>query len=304
MNFFDVFGEMLVILFCMCMGYLAHRLGYLGGEIDKKLSKLILNITMPCLIVGSVAGGSTLPGVREILSVLRVAAVYYGVGLLSAAFVPKLLGGTDGQKGVWRYTLVFSNMAFIGYPVTVAIFGADALFYAVILALPFNLLSYSLGPLMLAGQAKFRWQQLASPCIIASVIALAVALGHIPLPVVVGESLNFVGNLTTPLSLLVVGSLLAELPVKQAFASPRLWGLTAVRLLGLPAVLWLVLRWMGTSMPLAADISVILMAMPTAINGSMLCMEYGGDTEAMAQSIFLSTLASIVTIPALAALLL
>ena len=303
MSFFDVFQEMLVILFGMAMGYLAHRLGYLGGETDQKLSKIILNITMPCLIVASVATGDELPGAAEILSVLKVAAVFYGMELLLSAVVPRLLGGTDKQKGVWRYTLVFPNMAFIGYPVAVALFGPEALFYAVILVLPFNLLAYSLGPLMLAGRAKFHWQQLTSPCIIASVIALVVALGHIRLPAIVGECAGFVGNLTTPLSLLVVGSLLAGLTVGKVFASPRLWALTAVRLLVLPALLWLLLGWMNVEPPMVAGIAVILMAMPTAVNGSMLSMEYGGDTECMAQITFLTTLVSIITIPVVSALL-
>ena len=303
MSIFDVFQEMLVILFAMAVGYLAHRLGYLGGETDQKLSKIILNITMPCLIVASVATGDELPGAAEILSVLKVAAVFYGMELLLSTVVPRLLGGTDKQKGVWRYTLVFPNMAFIGYPVAVALFGPEALFYAVILVLPFNLLAYTLGPLMLAGRAKFRWQQLTSPCIIASVIALVVALGHIRLPAIVGECAGFVGNLTTPLSLLVVGSLLAGLTVGKVFASPRLWALTAVRLLVLPALLWLLLGWMNVEPPMVAGIAVILMAMPTAVNGSMLSMEYGGDTECMAQITFLTTLVSIITIPVVSALL-
>lgn len=303
MSVFAVFQEMLVILFGMAMGYLAHRLGYLGGETDQKLSKIILNITMPCLIVASVATGDELPGAAEILSVLKVAAVFYGMELLVSAVVSRLLGGTDKQKGVWRYTLVFPNMAFIGYPVAVALFGPEALFYAVILVLPFNLLAYSLGPLMLAGRAKFRWQQLTSPCIIASVIALVVALGHIRLPAIVGECAGFVGDLTTPLSLLVVGSLLAGLTVGKVFASPRLWALTAVRLLVLPALLWLLLGWMNVEPPMVAGIAVILMAMPTAVNGSMLSMEYGGDTECMAQITFLTTLVSIITIPVVSALL-
>ena len=304
MSFLDVFWEMLVILFAMAMGYLANRLGYLGGETDQKICKVILNITMPCMIVAAVSDGDTLPGAAEILAVLKVAAVFYGMELLIAMAAPKFLGGTDRQKGGWRYTLVFPNMAFIGYPVSVALFGPEALFYAVILVLPFNLISYTLGPLMLAGKAKFRWQQLASPCIIASVIALAVALGHISLPSIVGECLGFVGDLTVPLSLLVVGSLLAGLPVRQVFASPRLWALSALRLLGMPALLWMILNWMQVGPPMVAGIAVILMAMPTAVNGSMLSLEYGGDTECMAQITFLTTLVSIITIPVVSALLL
>ena len=156
---------------------------------------------------------------------------------------------------------------------------------------------------MLAGKAKFRWQQLLSPCIVTAAIALVIALIRINMPALLGECLNFTGSLTTPLSLLLVGSLLADLPFGRAFTSPRLWALAAFRLLILPIMLWLLLKWTGIGTPLVANIAVILMAMPTALNGSMLAMEYGGDTECMAQSIFLTTLMSIITIPVLAALL-
>ena len=106
------------------------------------------------------------------------------------------------------------------------------------------------------------------------------------------------------LSLLVVGSLLAGLPARQVFASPRLWVLSAVRLLGMPTLLWVILTWMHVEPPMVAGVAVVLMAMPTAVNGTMLSLEYGGDTDCMAQITFLTTLASIITIPVVSALLL
>src|SRR5699024_12793984 len=75
-----------------------------------------------------------------------------------------------------RSTLFPYTTLFRSYPVAVALFGDSALFYAAILALPFNLLSYSLGPLLLAGAARFRWKQLFAPCVVASVIGLVLAL--------------------------------------------------------------------------------------------------------------------------------
>ena len=99
------------------------------------------------------------------------------------------------------------------------------------------------------------------------------------------------------------GQLRAGLPIGRVFASPRLWALTALRLLGLPALLWAVLGWMHVEPPVVAGVAVILMAMPTAVNGSMLSMEYGGDTECMAQITFLTTLISIITIPVVSVLL-
>lgn len=303
MNFFDVLAEMLVILFAIAAGYAANHLGYLGGETDQKISKLILNITMPAMIVAAVITGEELPEISVILSILEVGVVFYVLEFALVLTVPRLLPGTAGQKGVYRYTLAFPNVGFIGYPVAVALYGDGALFYAAILALPFNLLSYSLGPLMLAGAARFRWRQLLSPCIVASVLGLVLALTRLRPPAIVGEMLDFVGDITVPLSLLVVGSLLAHMSPGKVLRSPKLWVLSVLRLLVMPALLCLVLRGMHIE-AMVLGIAVSQMGMPVAVNGTLLSMEYGGDTEAMAQVTFLTTLGAIITIPVLAAVLL
>ena len=303
MNFFHVLAEMLVILFAIAAGYGANRLGYLGGETDQKLSKLILNITMPAMIVAAVITGEELPEISVILSILEVGVAFYVLEFAFVLTVPTLLPGTAGQKGVYRYTLAFPNVGFIGYPVAVALYGEGALFYAAILALPFNLLSYSLGPLMLAGAGRFRWRQLLSPCIVASVLGLVLALTRLRPPAMVGEMLDFVGSITVPLSLLVVGSLLAHMSPGKVLRSPKLWVLSVLRLLVMPALLCLVLRGMHIE-AMVLGIAVSQMGMPVAVNGTLLSMEYGGDTEAMAQVTFLTTLGAIVTIPVLAAVLL
>ena len=151
--------------------------------------------------------------------------------------------------------------------------------------------------------ARFRWKQLFTPCIVASVLGLVLAADRLRPPALVGEMLDFVGDITVPLSLLVVGSLLAGMSAGQVLRSPKLWLLTAIRLLLLPVALCLVLRALGID-SLVLGIAVTQMAMPVAVNGTLLSMEYGGDTECMAQITFLTTAASIVTIPIVAVLLL
>lgn len=302
MSFFDTLAEMLVLLFAIAAGFAANRLGILGGETDRKISRLLLSITLPCMILGSVCTGEALPERTVVAGVLGVAAVFYLLEFAFVLVVPPLLGGTPGQKGVWRYTLTFPNVAFIGYPVVTALFGPEALFYAVILVLPFNLMTFTLGPLMLTGAKRFSLKQMFSPCVVASILALGLTLGRVRPPAVIGEALDFVGGVTVPLSLLFVGSLLAGMPLGRMLASPRLWVLTAVRLLAMPMTLCVLLRWMGID-ALILGVAVTQMAMPAAVNGSLLCMEYGGDAECMAQVTFVSTLSSIVTIPILAALL-
>ncbi len=303
MSFFDTLAQMLVILFAVATGYLADHLGYLNPETDTKLSNLILNITTPALVLSTVMTGDALPAVGEILTVLLVGAVFYGMEFVFVALVPRLLGGTRLQQGVWGFTLCFPNVAFIGYPVIEALFGAKGLFYAVILALPFNLLSYTIGPLLISGTFRFSWKQLVSPGVLAATTALIIALGHIPVPSLVGESFALVGGVTIPLSLLVLGSKLAHVPVGRMFGSLRLWAVAALRLFVLPAVLVCILRWMGIEQ-LLLSVAVVQMAMPVALNGTMFSLQFHGDSDTMAQVTFFTTVLSILTIPIAAAVLL
>ena len=296
------FSKMLMILFAISMGYLANRLKILDDGSNRKLTKLVLNITIPGLILSAVMTGEAQPEVGTVLSVWKMAAVYYAVELLAVLVVPPLLGGTDRQKGVWHFSLLFTNAIFIGYSVLGALYGERAVFYAVLLTLPVNALSFSVGPLMLGGSRRFSWKSLCTPSFLSSVLSLVIVLAGIQVPAYAGEVLGFVGDMTAPLSLLVLGSVLAGMPLGKVFAMPRIWALSLVRLVAMPVLLLVCLRPLGLD-PVVLSTGVIIMATPAAVNGFMLAIEHDGDSECMAQTIFLSTLCSIVTIPLVATLI-
>ena len=302
MSFMATFSKMLMILFAISMGYLANRLKILDDGSNRKLTKLVLNITIPGLILSAVMTGEAQPEVGTVLSVWKMAAVYYAVELLAVLVVPALLGGTDRQKGVWRFSLLFTNAIFIGYSVLGALYGERAVFYAVLLTLPVNALSFSVGPLMLGGSRRFSWKSLCTPSFLSSVVSLVIVLAGIQVPAYAGEVLGFVGDMTAPLSLLVLGSVLAGMPLGTVFAMPRIWALSIVRLVAMPVLLLVCLRPLGLD-PVVLSTGVIIMATPAAVNGFMLAIEHDGDSECMAQTIFLSTLCSIVTIPLVATLI-
>lgn len=302
MSFFDMFQEMLVILFAIGAGYLAHKLGFMDRENDQKISAMMFHVVMPVMILSSMVNADALPEAGVIFSILGVSAVFYLVEAVFVLVVPRLLGGSDKEKGVLRYTLAFPNIGYIGYPVAVAQYGAQGLFYAVILSLPFNLLSFTLGPLMLAGERRFNWRRLLNPCIAASIVGLAIVLLRWEPPALVGECLEMVAQITIPLSLMIVGSTLASLSGRDVLV-PKLWILAAVRLLAMPAALAPVLRLLGTD-PVVLGVTVTQMAMPVATSGVILCSECDGDVTSMARTTFVTTMASIVTIPLVVALLL
>ena len=302
MSFLDTLSQMLVIFFAILCGYLARRGGFLDAAGSKQISSLLLNILLPCLILGSVMTGN-LPERSAIVSFLGVCGLFFALEILFILTVPRFLPGTPGEKGVWRYMFFFSNVGYVGYPVILRLMGQEGLFYAVILNIPYNLLSYSLGPLLLNGAKRFRWTALRTPGVITSALALVIALGRIPFPAQAGEMFAFVGDVVVPLSLVLLGSLLADLSAGKIFAEPKLWILSAVRLLVMPTALAVLLRALGVG-ALPLGVAVMEMGMPAAVNGSIMALEFGGDTEAMSALIFLTTLASLVTIPLIAAVLL
>jgi hypothetical protein len=297
MNFFDVLGEMLVILFAIVAGFVSKRLGYLGGETDQKLSKLLLNVTMPAMILASVLTGDELPEVGVILSVLEVGAVFYALSFAVALAVPRFLPGTPAQKGVWR-TPSPSPMWAYRLPVAVALFGRG-------LFTPLSwrcrsMCSLQPGPLMLAGMARFRWEADAQP----------LHRGLSGRPEIGPERLRprrWRGDAGLRGLLHRALSCWWWAPSGGYTGGPGVslakCGCVRPALLVLPVVLWAILRTMGTD-DLVLGIAVTQIAMPVAVNGTLLSMEYGGDTTSMAQITFLTTLGSILTIPLLAALLL
>lgn len=304
MDFFASLSNMSVVLVGIAAGYLAHKLGILGGEMDRKLTSLLLTITMPAMMIGEVAVSEELPDQATLLGILEAAAAFYGIAFVMAALVPRLVGGTQAQRGVWRFAVCFPNVGFIGIPVCTAFLGDGAMIYAVILTLPFNLISYSLGPTMLTGGFRdFDLKKLLNPPVVSAFIALVMTLLRAHPPLVVGECLTFVGDMTVPLSLIIIGSLLADMPLREVLDSPRLWCVAGVRLIVLPVLLSLLLRPLHLE-AMAVNVTVLQMAMPVAANGSMLALEYRGDVQNMAKITFLTTVCSLLTAPVLASFLL
>jgi predicted permease len=209
MSLFVTFSKMVVIMFAIAMGYLANKKGFFNEEVNKKMTKVVLNITLPAMILSTVMTGDGMPPVETTLSMLKVSLVFYGLEGVFTLFLPRVLGGTSKQKGVWRHSLMFPNLAFIGYPVIEALFGKSALFYATILCLPYNILTYSIGPAMLGGSSRFRVKDLCTPMMITAVISLGIALSGLQFPALVGDMFDFVGGITAPFSLLILGSVLA-----------------------------------------------------------------------------------------------
>lgn len=114
MEFTHVINQMFVLCVPILVGYLAARLGYLDEDLNTKLSRLIVNIALPCLVVGSAFGTDGLPDAPVVLELMFYSAIGYAIAYLLALAIPALMRSSAAERGIYRFVVVFGNVGFIG----------------------------------------------------------------------------------------------------------------------------------------------------------------------------------------------
>ncbi len=299
----NIFTQMVILFTAIGVGYLCKKTRIMDAELDKKLSNLVLSATLPALILSSVLDADTLPDPLLVGEILALSVLSFAVLIPLAFAVTFVLRVPHGCRGVYRFMLIFGNTGFIGYPVLTAIFGAQTVIYAVIYNITFNMLVFTLGSWLIASDNEYgvkirmSWRDFVTPCNVAALLTLALALAGVHAVPVVGEALSVIGDFTTPATLLIVGSSLANLPASGLLGTPRLWAACIIRMAGMPLAIFAVMQLFAHDVLLS--VLVVLAAMPVATNGTMLCYQYHGDAKTMAQGTFITTVLSLITIPLL-----
>lgn len=307
-GFLQIFMQMAMLFLIVGIGYACKKMGWMTPEFDRGFSKLILNAVLPCMILGSVLAAETLPTAEQLITMFSFGTLSYVVMLAVGMVMTFAMRISHGHRGVFRYMMLFGNVGFIGFPVITAIFGPEALIYASLYQFPFNFLAYTLGAYFLTQdnekgvKVKVSPKVFLSPAVISCVAAVVLTVAGIHGVPVLGPGLETLGGMTTPGALLIIGSSLANLPLRELVGGPRLWMSAAVRLVITPLLVMLLFSRFGLD-PLILGVIVILCGMPVATNGTMMCYEYGGDAKTMSQGTFITTLFCLLTIPLLTTVL-
>lgn len=289
----------MVILFTIViLGYAACKLGYMGDEFDKKLSSIVVDITCPLLVLSSVMG-KELPDRTLIMPLLGVGFLTYIILLVFGFWVPRLITKNHDDRGMIGFALMFANVGFIGYPIVASIFGPEAVFYAALLNMPNTFFIFTAGVMLVKGEyshKQFNPRVLVSPTMLgAFAAAIIVALG-IHTPEMIARPVTMVGNVTVPASLMIIGSSMAKLPVREIIGSPKVYVTAFIRLVVVPVSLYFLFRMCGVG-ELINNVNTVVIAMPAASFGTMFCLKFGRNPSLMTEITFITTMGSIITIP-------
>ena len=294
-----------IIFGVVIVGYIATRIGVWKVEMNRNMSVFVLNVTCPMLIIGSVMGEGLQFSYQEIWQLIVVSLINYAVLIIGAFVMAKTWRVRPDRQGLQKFMVTFGNVTFIGFPACAAIFGDRAVFYASVLDIPFNLLIFTVGLSFVTEQpirAIFRPRVLFSPCVVASIIAVVLALLKADTPPIIGKFFHLVGDMTIPCALLLIGATLATIPVRDMVGNKFVYAIATLKLLIMPMAVWGVFQLFNFD-PFVTNVAVVLTGMPVAANGIMFCLKYGKDEHLMTQAIFLTTLLSLFTLPLLAFML-
>ena len=294
---------MLTLFVIVIVGYVAGKLGYLGGDFDRQLSRLVINITCPALILSSSMTGE-LPDRRFILPLLLISIVTYIILTGAAFLLPRYMTKRKEDRGAIGFALMFGNVGFMGYPVVASIFGHEAVFYAAVLNVVNTFTVFTIGTILITGSSNIEGKRFekkvlySTPMLAAYLTMLIVALEINNIPGFICQSLTMIGNITVPAALLIIGSSMSQLPIRSLLGNTTVYLTTALRLALLPLAVYYLTTLMGFTQ-LVVNINTVVIAIPVATNGTILCLKYGKDTTLMAEVTFITTLLSMISIPLL-----
>lgn len=306
MDIMVVFQTMLKLFLLLVLGFVLFKCHIFDEYTNKKISALIVNVASPMLIISSIAGveGSN----KSIVFLMIGAGILMYIGfIILGKIINRIFPFPKKDWPVYECMVVFANTGFMGYPVLLDIFGQEAVFYASLIHMAFNFFVYTYAIMCLTkgddSEFKLNFKQLLTPGIILIFVGIFIYLFDIQLPSVLMDTINSVGSLTAPLSMMMIGSSLAVYPIKDSFTDWRSYLFACVRLLIIPFVTMLICRLIHID-PYYANITIITNAMPVGSMVLMLATQYNANVKIVTRNIVVSTLLSVITIPIVVATML
>lgn len=308
-----VFGKILSIFMIIAVGFAANKADIMPMAANKYLVGLLIRVTCPCMIVASITSNELREDTLSLsLQTLIGAVIFFTVSALVGWFIcAKIVKVLPRENiGVYTYSFGSINSGFIGFPITLALFGSSILYLMVIHNVLLSLYLYTFGIMLVNIGASGRkldfkgflnsFKNINSIAAGVSIIMLFMGL---KLPTVIFDCVDMIGDATTPLSMLIVGMQLGDCDFREVLKNRKLLGISLLKMLLLPVLTFLLVNWL----PLDVSVKVCLVfaaSFPVAVAVVPVTSEQNRDSLIAAEMVAITTLFSLAVIPAVATFLL
>ena len=301
------------IIAIIVLGYILQVKGWFGDAFGPNLSRLIMNVALPASIFVSVMKYLTLDKLISLSGGLLYTFVAFILGYIVAYIAVVLFKVRPGRRGTMINTFVNANTIFIGLPLNVALFGDQALPYFLIYYITNTISTWTLGVYLMtsdskSGQSKetskFDWKKLLPAPLVGFLVALLFLILRISIPDFATNTLTYVGNIVTPLSLIYIGIVLAKAGLNTITFDKDTIVTLVGRFILAPLIMLLVLKFFAPNMAIVEfKTFMIQSATPALAVLPILANQGKGDVEFSTNVVTLSTVLFIVVIPILQTLL-
>lgn len=302
MDLLVIIKQLLQLFIMLFLGYFLCKIGIFDRQTNKKMTKLCLYVTTPCLILTSVLQQTGERNYHLIALTFAVAFGYYLIMPVIGWLMTVVLRLPKKNRGLYMFMSVFENTGFMGIPLINAIYGSVGVVYTAIFNVAFNLSSFGYGPAMLNigmnRSSKTSLKEVLSPGTILSALTIVIYLTGIKLPEIVTGVVASVGAITSPMAMMLTGAALALMDIRTVFTDFHVYPFLALRQFIFPVVVFPLFALIIKD-PVLLGVSFIMTIMPCASNCVLFATNYDNDEELAARTVFISTMLSLISIPLL-----
>lgn len=284
-----------VLLIYLLVGVYVRKKNIISDQSQQSFIDFLIRIALPCMVFESFNQELS---AQQLWSASLILAASFAVSIFSLLLGKVLyVRFPANRRSILQYGTLISNSGFAGLPLVDSAYGSLGLFYASVFVIPNRIFMWSAGiSLFTQADLKKRLKNIfLNPGIIAVFLGLFRMLTRFPLPTFVDTAVKSIGNCTASMSMIVVGSILADIPLKNVLDRDALM-LSFIRLIALPGLTLIALKAAQfDAIPTA--VGVILTAMPVGTTTALLGKKYGADAQFASKCVLASTVLSLLTVP-------
>lgn len=296
MDFNIAFNQIIILCIIMLFGFIANKKGIINDTVESSLSTVLLNIALPAMVLASSNIEYSEGVVSNVIELLIVTIVHFAVVIAITTIIAKLLKYEKGIFNVFIALIVFANVGFMGYPVVYAFFGQEGIFYASIVNLVFGVLVWTYGILLFNSKGSINYKKLINMGTISSVGTILLVIFKIKIPTLLISALDITGKMTVPLSMVIIGSMIATVDYRELFSDIKVFIVSILRLLIIPIATAFILKLFNLNQ-MVLSISILMAAMPSAAINAIFAKQYDSEPIFASVGVFITTILSIVTLP-------
>lgn len=296
----------LVILGMILVGFIIGEKGWFDDKSRGLLAKLVTQVALPCYMLYTITQRFTAADLLKMLPALRFPALSMVILLGIATGIARIFAVRQDRRGLFISMFFNSNTIFVGLPINQALFGDASIPYVLIYYMCNTTFFWTLGTYLIQrdgeGEAQFdlktSLKKVFSPPLMGFLLGLVLVMLQIKLPAFLASDLQYLGNLTTPLSMIFIGLSVSHVGVKQLVLGKEQLLILLGRFLVAPLLMASIVYWLPLP-SLMKQVFIIQSAMPVMTNAPVVARLYGADSDYAAVMVTETTLATMVVIPIL-----